>query len=123
MNLKLGLVALVAAITMTSSAMAAGCRTMGFRYFPAQNDSVSTTSLMDARGCIHRFGSFSTMQMTSHTVAMRPGHGTLTPIGALQFRYMPRAGYKGADRYAVRICGRGNEGSGCSTITYNVTIE
>jgi hypothetical protein len=122
MNLKLALVTLIAAATMTSSAMA-GCRTMGFQFFPLQNDSVSTTSLMDARGCIYRFGSFSILQLTSLTVAARPSHGTLTAVGALQFRYTPRAGYKGADRLALRICGRGNNGSGCSTITYNVTIE
>jgi hypothetical protein len=109
--------------TAISSAATAGCRTMGFGFFPAQNDSVSTTSVMDAKGCIHRFGSASTLAMTSHTVVARPSNGTLAAIGALQFRYLPRAGFKGADRYTIRICGKGYDGAGCSTITYNVTVE
>jgi hypothetical protein len=116
------MLSLVAATTISSAAMA-GCRTMGFRFFPAQNDSVSTTSVMDAKGCIHVFGSASTLAMTSHTVVARPSNGTLAAIGALRFRYQPRAGYKGPDHYTIRICGKGYDGAGCSTITYNVTVE
>jgi hypothetical protein len=121
MSLKLGLATLVVA-TIASSAAMAGCRTMPFRFFPAQNDSVSTTSFMDGKGCMHRFSSISNLAMTSHEVVTKPRNGTLTAAGALQFRYLPRAGYKGSDSYTVRICGRGNDGAGCSTITYNVTI-
>jgi hypothetical protein len=122
MGVKLGLVTLAVA-TLTASAATANCRTVGFRFFPAQNDSVSTTSVMDGKGCFHRFGSVANLAMTSHSVVAQPSHGSLTAIGALQFHYVPKAGYKGADIYTVRICGKGNDGSGCSTITYNVTIE
>jgi hypothetical protein len=123
MTLKAGLVALMAMTTVTSAAMA-DCRVVRFRFFPPQNDSVSTTGVLSGgRGCTHRFRSLSTLQMTSGAIVSRPGNGTLSEVGALQFRYAPRPGYKGADRYSVRVCGKGQTGSGCSTITYNMTVQ
>lgn len=123
MNLKLGLATVLASNVIATAALGAGCRTIPFRFFPEQNDSVTAASVMDARGCLHRFGSGGTMQMTSYTIASRPSHGTLTPAGSMQFRYMPKPGYRGADSYAVRICGTSSGGRGCSNIRYNVTIE
>jgi hypothetical protein len=114
---------LIALAAMTSAAMA-DCRTIAFRFSPPQNDSVSTTGVVTkGSSCTHRFGSFSTLEMTSGAIVTRPGNGTLSEIGALQFRYTPKAGFRGTDRYAVRICGRGASGSGCSTLTYNITVE
>ena len=114
---------MIALAAMTSAAMA-DCRTIAFRFSPPQNDSVSTTGVVTkGSSCTHRFGSFSTLEMTSGAIVTRPGNGTLSEIGALQFRYTPKAGFRGTDRYAVRICGRGASGSGCSTLTYNITVE
>jgi len=102
----------------------AGCRTMAFISYPTQNDSVSTNStLTSASACVHRFRSLNTLQYTSGSIATRPSHGTLTQTGMVEFRYTPKRGFKGADRYSVRVCGRGNSGSGCSTVTYNMTVE
>jgi hypothetical protein len=53
----------------------------------------------------------------------RPGNGTLSEIGALQFRYAPKKGFKGLDRYSIRICGTSPAGSGCATIAYSITVE
>ena len=61
--------------------------------------------------------------MTSGAIVSRPGNGTLSEVGALQFKYTRKAGFKGADRYTLRVCGRGPGGSGCSTLTYNMTVE
>jgi hypothetical protein len=123
MTLKTGLVALMAMTTITSAAMA-DCRVVRFRFFPPQNDSVSATGVSSGgSACTHRFRSLSTLQMTSGAIVARPSSGTLSEVGALQFRYAPKAGFKGTDRYAVRICGKGGSGSGCSTITYNMTVQ
>ena len=123
MMLKAGLVSLAATTMITSAAMA-DCRVMHFRFHPAQNDAISTTGVsIGGSECKHRFRSLSTLQMTSGSIVSRPSNGTLTEIGALQFGYVPKAGYKGMDRYTVRICGRGGAGSGCSTITYNIAVQ
>jgi hypothetical protein len=123
MMLKAELVVLVAMTTITSTAMA-DCRTIGFRFFVAQSDAVSTTGISTGgSACTHRFRSFGTTQFTSGSIVSRPSNGTLSEIGALQFRYVPKAGYNGTDRYTVRVCGRGGAGSGCSTITYNLTVR
>jgi hypothetical protein len=123
MRLKTGLITLIAT-TLTTSAAMADCRTIGFRFYPAQNDSISTTGVTTGGSeCRHRFRSLATLQLTSGAIVSRPSNGTLTEIVALQFGYRPKAGYKGMDRYSVRICGRGGGGSGCSTITYNIAVQ
>ena len=123
MTLKAGVVALMAMTTITSAAMA-DCSVNRFRFFPAQNDSVSTTGMLSGgRDCMHRFRSRATLQMTSGAIVSRPRNGTLSEVGALQFKYAPKPGFKGTDQYAIRICGRGVTGSGCSTVTYNMTVE
>jgi hypothetical protein len=102
----------------------ADCRTIRFTFHPPQNDSVSTTGVATkGSSCTHGFRSFASLQMTSGAIVKRPGNGTLSEIGALQFRYTPKAWFRGTDQYAGRICGRGASGSGCSTLTYNITVE
>lgn len=120
---RVGLISLAATTMITTTAMA-DCRTMGVRFYPPQNDAVWATGVTTAGNeCKHRFRSLAGLQMTSGSIISRPGNGTLTEVGALQFNYLPRPGYKGVDRYTLRICGRGGGGSGCSTITYNISVE
>ena len=121
--MKAEVITLLATIFTASAAMA-DCRTIGFKFYPAQNDSISTTGVTTGGSeCRHRFRSLATLQMTSGSIVSRPSNGTLTEIGALQFSYVPRAGYKGTDQYTVRVCGRGGGGHGCSTITYNIAVQ
>jgi hypothetical protein len=97
---------------------------MGFNFHPAQNDTIATTGVSDGGSvCTHRFRSYSTLQLKSASIASPPSNGSLSEIGALQFRYRPNAGFKGVDHYAVRICGTGVGGSGCSTVNYAITVQ
>jgi hypothetical protein len=123
MILKTGLFALIAMNAMVSAALA-DCRIVAFRFFPAQNDSVSTTGVSTGgRPCVTQFYSGSYYILTSAAVASRPSNGTLSQVGTLRLTYKPKAGFKGVDRYAIRICGTGGGGSGCSTIAYSITVE
>jgi hypothetical protein len=123
MTPKLGFFALIAMSAMTSAATA-DCRIIGFNFHLAQNESLSTTGVLSgSKRCTMRFRSYSTAQLTSASIVSRPSNGTLNEIGALQFRYAPKSGFKGIDRYALRICGNGAGGAGCATITYNITVE
>jgi hypothetical protein len=106
------------------AAATASCRTMGFQFHPAQNDTISTTGVSDGgSACTHRFRSLSTLALKSASIASPPSNGSLSEVGAMAFRYRPNVRFKGVDHYAVRICGTGVGGSGCSTITYAITVR
>ena len=114
-------VAALTVIALTPAAMA-DCRTIAFRFHPEQNDSVSTTGVSTGgAACAHAYWT-NALRITSLTIARPPAHGRLE-VGALRARYRPAPGFKGVDQYAIRICGNGAPGSGCSTITYNITVE
>jgi hypothetical protein len=101
----------------------AGCQLSPVVFRPPHNDSVSTTAFITGGGrCVHRYRSFSMLQYTSASIVSRPAHGTLEQR-PLRFRYTPQPGFKGTDRYSVKVCGTATAGSGCSTITYNVTVN
>jgi len=123
MTSRTGLLALMASIAMTGAA-AADCRIMSFIFHLSQNDSVSTTGV-STRGsaCVTRLRSGATSVFRSAAVTMPPAKGTLTEFGTMRFRYKPRAGLKGTDRYGIRVCGSDRAGSGCSTITHVITLE
>jgi len=123
MMLRTGLLALIATIAMTSAATA-DCRTMGVIFHLAQNQSLSTTGVStNGSACGTYFRSSSLTQFTSASITARPGNGTLSDLGAMRFRYKPRAGFKGVDRYTLRICGKSVAGPGCANITYNITVQ
>jgi hypothetical protein len=123
MRLKTGWLALMASIAMTNAA-AADCRIIGFTFRMSQNESVSTTGVSTGgSACSTRFRSGGMSSFRSAAVAAAPAHGTLTEIGTMRFRYKPRPGFKGADRYSIRICGSDRAGSGCATLGYNITVE
>lgn len=60
---------------------------------------------------------------TSASIAQSPKKGRLEQTGNFDFRYGPNKGYSGKDTYAVKICGSGLNGSGCSTIIYTAIIK
>lgn len=61
--------------------------------------------------------------ITSINISSQPGNGTATRTGELATTYRPRPGFKGSDTYSINICGESDTGSGCSVITYRVTVE
>jgi Caspase domain len=59
------------------------------------------------------------------SIASRPKNGTLSQIDTFTLKYQPNPGYKGPDQYIFKWCASDNKTgrSGCSTITYNVTVN
>jgi hypothetical protein len=123
MVVKRGVFVLIAIVAMTTAA-AADCRTIGGRFSLSQNTSVSTTGV-STRGspCGMKFASPTSGHLSSVTVASRPSHGVLREFGGMSFVYKPTAGFKGVDTYSLRLCGTDAAGSGCATVTYNITVE
>ena len=63
--------------------------------------------------CAHSYRPNSpNLQLTAASIIAQPSHGTLTQTGGLQFRYQPSAGFKGSDRYRIKVCGRSHRGAG-----------
>jgi hypothetical protein len=123
MNMQSGLAAL-AAVVVFASAAHADCRIVNTSFRPHLNESVTSTGVSTKGGaCTVRLASAATGHFTSTTIATRPGHGTLTQVDGSRFRYKPTAGFKGIDRYSFKVCGTSNAGSGCATLTYNITVE
>jgi hypothetical protein len=72
--------------------------------------------------CAHSYVQ-DNVQFTRGSITAHPRHGKFSQTGSFAFLYQPEPGFKGADHYAVRICGRSRNGSGCSVLTYQVTIR
>lgn len=111
-----------AAILLSGAPAFAECRTGSFRFFPAQNDSVTAYTTLSG-SCLHNFTTSSSLSFTSAEIVSRPSHGSLNQTGAFAFRYVPTKGYRGADSYAVKVCANARSGSGCSRITYQATVQ
>ena len=63
------------------------------------------------------------VEFTSASIVEQPSNGTFEQTGSFAFKYQPKAGFKGADEYAVKVCGHNSQRSGCATVTYRVTVN
>jgi hypothetical protein len=99
------------------------CSGEGAIFHPDQSESVTIhRTIVGGAPCVHKLEDRGTM-FTGASVAVTPSHGSLTQTGEYEFKYQPAAGFKGSDRYALEVCGESNAGSGCSVLTYQVTVE
>lgn len=99
------------------------CHGEGATFRPDQSESVTIhRTIVGGAPCIHQLTDRGVM-FTGASIATAPRHGTLTQTDEYEFKYQPAAGFKGSDRYAVEVCGESDAGSGCSTLTYLVTVE
>ena len=115
--------ALLTAVCGFASGANAACTVQGGSFFPYQNDSVSYSATVTGNGvCTRTFTSYK-LTFTGVSVVARPSHGSLTPSGVAGFVYRAKPGFKGSDQFVVRACGNHQQGSGCSTLTYNVSVE
>mgnify|MGYP002378106294 CR=1 FL=1 len=60
---------------------------------------------------------------TSASIVGRPQNGTLQQSGAFNFTYRAKPGFKGADSYVIKVCGNSRGRDGCSTLTYQMTVQ
>jgi hypothetical protein len=100
------------------------CNTRLVRYFLAENATLATEQSVAQPGCSYAFPGDTYTLYESINVLRRPQHLTITPnSNGFGFAIRIRGGYKGPDSYTIKACGRGREGPGCVTITYNVTVQ
>ncbi len=111
-------------LIVLSDAAMAKCDFAPVRFHPPQNDSVASTGVVTGNGvCSRSFTSISLLKFTGIQIASNPSNGSLGTRGKDVWIYRAKSGFKGSDQFAVKICGTGPVGSGCSTITYSVTVQ
>jgi hypothetical protein len=99
------------------------CNTRFVRYFLAENAVRSTEQSLASPGCSYAFPGDAYTAYDSISVVKRPQNLVIAPnSNGFGFSVRVRGAYKGADSYTIKACGRGREGPGCVTITYNVTV-
>lgn len=100
------------------------CRITPVTFAFERNQVLRTTQQLSGAGCTTSFtGGFNT-RYDSISVAKRAKHLTITPTSnGFGFTVRKRGAFTGQDSYTLKTCGRGAGGSGCVTITYDVTVR
>ncbi|MCA1952994.1 MAG: hypothetical protein LDL25_07645 [Hyphomicrobiales bacterium] len=114
-------IACLACFLLAGAEARAGCSILPGTFSFGRN--AETTATADAEGCFHSYTANDVTAFTGATIAIAPRNGTLVPQGGMTFQYTPKPGFRGQDRYGIRVCGVANNRPGCSTITYQVTVE
>jgi hypothetical protein len=110
-------------MTTTPTVNPACNRTGNTTFHPDKNEANTLNETSVGGGaCRHQYNEHGA-RFTSLSVATHPKNGTVTQTGDRTFAYQPRAGFKGSDVYAIQICANTSKGSGCSTLTYQVTVD
>jgi Bacterial Ig domain len=105
------------------TASLADCRVRGDRYF-FNNDTQSYDVLVTGDGlCARQFRPGGRSSIESVSVVSKPSNGSLSINGVSQVIYKARTGFKGSDRFVVKVCGEGMGGKGCSTLPHDVTVQ
>jgi hypothetical protein len=90
-------------------------------YFQFGSDN-STSGNCDKKGGGFNFGAGAGM-FESLTVSLEPAHGKIVTHGKSTFAYKPASGFRGPDKFSVRMCGSSPTSRGCSNLTYSLTVE
>jgi hypothetical protein len=99
------------------------CNTRLVRYVLAENAALATEQSLGQPGCAYAFPGDAYTRYETISVVRRPKNLTITPnSNGFGFNVRVRGAYRGPDAYTVKACGRGREGPGCVTITYNVSV-
>ena len=102
------------------------CRTDRFTFSAVNGDKVTANSVSTGgASCSYKFAPVhpDAVQFTSGSITKQPSGGTLTQVSEFTFSYQPRAGFKGSDHVAIKVCGHNSKRAGCATITYNISVE
>jgi hypothetical protein len=115
--------AMLGVVGLGSQARAA-CDIDGDTFYLHKNDETHHTAKTDLNGCdLHFISAGKTTEFSNASIVTKPKNGDLIPIAHLEFRYRPKAGFKGNDEFALKVCGKTVKGEGCSILHYSATVE
>jgi hypothetical protein len=111
------------AIFGLSSQAFAKCEVTGEIFFLHANDTKKNTARTSQHGCDLHFITRGKTRFTSARIVEKPQNGILRKIANMEFRYKPKPGFTGTDKFALRVCGRTEKGKGCSTLHYDAIVS
>ena len=121
-SVRLGLLAVTLTGLPGSQAALAECLSTK-RPYSLSGDTVVSADVVDGKStCRHPLKAPPDKQLTGVSVVSPPKHGKMFEGGKYVI-YTPAPGFKGEDSYTVKICGSDATSKGCSTITYNTTVN
>jgi hypothetical protein len=110
-------------IVLTAGSVEAKCSNVGKSpYSPITNDTVFRDLACDAKGGKVSFSPGAGYAFTGTSVARGASNGSVLAFSH-GFGFTPKVGFKGQDRFVMRVCGTKGGQSGCSTLNYTVTIN
>jgi hypothetical protein len=107
-------------VLASATAANAACQMYPMQFFLGFD--AQTASISDGGPCASAFTAASPTVFETLAIATQPTHGKLTVTG-LKARYQPAKGFKGNDRYQLRLCGKRHNNPECSTLSYDVTVQ
>jgi Bacterial Ig domain len=109
-----------------SATTSGGCHTDGYTFSTVLNQSATANSVSIGEAtCFYTVAPIhpDQVQFTSASIVEQPNNGTFEQTGSFAFKYQPKAGFRGTDEYAIKVCGRNSQRAGCATVTYRVTVK
>jgi hypothetical protein len=106
----------------TASPAAADCRSSPIRYL-LQGDSVAVSLSGTKVGtCSASWRVGGKASITSAGLADRPKNGQAT-VTTNSVNYTPKVSFAGTDAFSVKLCGSNQQGQGCSTLQFTVSLQ
>jgi hypothetical protein len=100
------------------------CKHAPIKFYTTRNEPVtSQVTSIGGGACTHTYTAAANNHLTGSSIVSEPDNGTLTKTGAHSFKYQPAPGFKGSDEYQIEVCGQSQTRSGCSLLTYEVTVR
>jgi hypothetical protein len=109
-----------------SAATSGGCHTDDYTFSTVLNQSATANSVsIGGATCFYTVAPIhpDQVQFTNASIVEQPNNGTFEQTGSFAFKYQPKAGFRGTDEYAIKVCGHNSQRAGCATITYRVAVN
>jgi hypothetical protein len=109
-----------------SAATSGGCNTDKYTFSTVLSQSATTNSVsIGGAPCFYSVAPIhpDQVEFTSASIVEPPNNGTFEQTGSFAFKYQPKPGFRGADEYAIKVCGHNSQRAGCAIVTYRVTVK
>ena len=77
----------------------------------------------DGKRCLLHFASQKQTRITESKISAAPKNGSVNHTRLYGLEYTAKAGFKGEDAFAIRVCAKTGDKTGCSVISYAVTVK